>query len=105
MIAKKRPRGGKYREIYNKYLREKGRANRLWLDAIKNVPCLDCGRTFPPFCMDFDHVRGEKLYNVGCMAYSTAKRTLILAEIEKCDLVCANCHRIRTFRRSRKGED
>jgi hypothetical protein len=48
-----------------------------------------------PAALDFDHVRGEKLYNVAKMAagYSWAK---ILVEIEKCDVVCANCHRIRT---------
>ena len=60
----------------------------------KKGPCEDCGGTFPPECMQFDHVRGEKHYTVASMvANSEAK---ILEEIAKCALVCANCHAIRT---------
>ena len=68
------------------------------LDSFKAVPCLDCKQRFPPECMDFDHVRGIKLVQVGAMrSWALAK---ILAEVEKCEVVCANCHRIRTKRRS-----
>lgn len=56
-------------------------------------PCADCGGVFPPVCMDFDHVRGEKLCNVAKMGTYAWSR--VLEEIAKCDLVCANCHRIR----------
>lgn len=59
-------------------------------------PCMDCGGIFPPCAMDFDHVRGVKRFNVGL-----AKNLRQLhEEIEKCELVCATCHRIRTFTRS-----
>ena len=68
-----------------------------WLNAYKNSPCVDCGGTFPYEALDFDHVRGEKLCNVSNAGH--LKREIVLAEIEKCDLVCANCHRIRTKRR------
>jgi hypothetical protein len=44
--------------------------------------------------MDFDHVRGEKLFNIG-QTLSVAMPKF-LTEISKCDIVCANCHRIRT---------
>jgi hypothetical protein len=45
--------------------------------------------------MDFDHRDGEtKLFNIGNATNFDRQR--ILAEIHKCDLVCANCHRIRT---------
>jgi hypothetical protein len=58
-------------------------------------PCLDCGVSYPFYVMDFDHVRGTKRKEVSSL--STLKS--IKAEIEKCDLVCANCHRHRTFSR------
>lgn len=58
---------------------------------------MDCGGTFPPECMDFDHVRGVKEFAVSKSRFNTMKR--VLAEIAKCDLVCANCHRIRTSKR------
>lgn len=65
------------------------------LQAYKNRPCMDCGNSFPPECMDWDHV-GKKNKNVSRI------RNLkeFLEEIELCELVCANCHRIRTSRRS-----
>lgn len=64
---------------------------------LKVGPCCDCGGTFPSECMDFDHVRGEKVRNVALMR--TCSNVTFLAEVAKCDLVCANCHRIRTKKR------
>lgn len=58
----------------------------------KSVPCADCGENFHYCQMDFDHVRGEKL---DCVSRLKSRNTL-LTEIEKCDVVCANCHRKRT---------
>ena len=73
------------------------RRKRL-LDSFKDAPCLDCKQRFPPECMDFDHVRGEKLSQVGAMrSWAIVK---ILKEVAKCEVVCANCHRIRTKRQS-----
>lgn len=68
------------------------------LAELKSLPCMDCGGTFPPECMDFDHVRGDKSFDFGAGVYSFSLRR-VLEEIEKCDLVCANCHRIRTRKR------
>lgn len=67
-----------------------------FLRARKDVPCMDCGFKFPHFVMDFDHVRGEKVMCVGRMAISAFTMEKIEMEIAKCDVVCSNCHRIRT---------
>jgi hypothetical protein len=45
--------------------------------------------------MDFDHVRGEKKFNIGPTAAANSVK-MILEEAKKCDIVCSNCHRIRT---------
>ena len=68
------------------------------LIELKSKPCTDCHLTFPSYVMDFDHVRGEKLFGI---AHGMHNHTLdrVLVEIAKCDLVCANCHRIRTHTR------
>jgi hypothetical protein len=66
------------------------------LDQLKAGPCVDCGGRFPPICMDFDHVSGVKLGNVSMMARDGVRWDLVLEEISKCEIVCANCHRIRT---------
>jgi hypothetical protein len=73
--------------------------NTLFLYNLKkDIPCKDCGQIFHPVCMDFDHVRGEKIKGVGLM--KNLKRERMLKEIEKCELVCANCHRVRTHTRN-----
>ena len=71
-------------------------AFRAWIDVLKNRPCSDCGRVLPSQAMDFDHRRGKKVENITDMW--SWDRALVLAELEKCELVCANCHRERTAR-------
>lgn len=65
------------------------------VDKIKSQPCTDCKQTYPPFVMEFHHTEpSTKEGNVGQLVYrGSVKRTM--AEIEKCVLLCANCHRIR----------
>jgi hypothetical protein len=66
----------------------------LYLIAFfESHPCVDCGET-DPVVLEFDH-RRDKLFSIG-MELSRRKWQSILAEIEKCDVVCANCHRRRT---------
>lgn len=66
---------------------------------IKQVPCADCGLQYPHYVMELDHVRGSKVSHISDMpgSYGWCK---IEEEIEKCDVVCANCHRERTWQRS-----
>ncbi len=71
------------------------------LDAIVapflSQPCADCGLTYPPAVMEFDHTGDNKARNVMSMAGYTKER--ILAEIAKCEVVCGNCHNLRTHGR------
>ena len=67
---------------------------RDFIDAAKSKPCIDCGGVFPPCVMDFDHVRGTKKFQIAWSLNSNLDK--IQAEMNKCELVCANCHRIRT---------
>lgn len=74
----------------------KARKLKLWMIRIKSKPCSDCGLKFPVCCMDFDHARGTKKFNLGSMFAHHYSKKLIEKELKKCDLVCANCHRVRT---------
>lgn len=60
--------------------------------------CMDCGFNAHPAALEFDHVSGEKSFDV---AEAMVRRGLarIMEEIEKCEVVCANCHAIRTAER------
>lgn len=71
---------------------------RSWIQALKSNPCIDCKISYHFSVMDLDHVRGEKLFNVGAVMGTAISDEAILEEIQKCDLVCANCHRLRTWR-------
>ena len=63
----------------------------------KNKPCTDCGHSFPYYVMDFDHIR-EKSFTIA-RSVGSAGMPKTLAEIAKCEVICANCHRIRTHGR------
>lgn len=69
----------------------------IW-EAINNS-CVDCG-LIDPIVMEFDHRPDEeKKYQIGQMVNGTYSIETLKAEIAKCDLVCANCHRRRTMSR------
>ena len=73
------------------------------IQTLRVCACMDCGRQFPFYVMDFDHrVPGEKAFEITRMLGRTSTQNL-LDEIAKCDIVCANCHRERTFRRRSKN--
>ena len=73
-------------------------ANTDLLAKLRDVPCMDCERRFPFYVMQFDHRdRTQKRYTVSQMVSHAGPKT-ILAEVAKCDIVCANCHRDRTYR-------
>jgi hypothetical protein len=71
------------------------------IDFIKdfkmNNPCMDCGKFYHYYAMDFDHVRGQKVRDISDMWGAPIEK--IKEEIAKCDLVCATCHRLRTWKR------
>jgi hypothetical protein len=62
-------------------------------------PCVDCGNFYPYYVMQFDHLRDKK-FAVGIRSASYGS-AYFNAEMEKCDIVCANCHAIRTYQRRR----
>ena len=105
-IEKDRAAKRRYYERNRELYREKNRRKKERLKEIvrelKAHPCSDCGGTFPSYVMDFDHRTGEvKNFSVSdSIKWMSLKR--VLDEIAKCDLVCANCHRIRTYQRSQK---
>ena len=57
--------------------------------------CIDCGYKGHHSALDFDHITGRKDINV-CFTKSISQAK---KEIEKCEVVCSNCHRIRTYNR------
>lgn len=73
---------------------------REFLSRLKDKPCMDCENRFIPEVMEFDHLDpSSKKLNIATMVATGYSDERILEEISKCELVCANCHRIRTVER------
>jgi hypothetical protein len=62
-----------------------------------SAACLDCLEVHPYFVMDFDHIENKRLA-ISSMIGSYS-HIAIIEEAAKCEAVCANCHRLRTFLR------
>lgn len=69
------------------------------LIQLKSVPCKDCKKRYKHWIMEFDHTRGVKLHKIS----PWLSDRLLAAELKKCDVVCANCHNNRTYRRRMKN--
>jgi hypothetical protein len=73
---------------------------RKFLTKAKAVPCADCGKRYPFYAMDFDHKQySGKIKEVGYMVSRNWSLEKIKREVKKCEVVCANCHRIRTYKK------
>ena len=70
-------------------------------DLKDKTPCMDCKIHYPYYVMDFDHVRGVKQKNVAELINTLSKKK-IDEELAKCEIVCSNCHRVRTHLRKIK---
>lgn len=70
--------------------------NRQFVRAyLEKHPCVDCGEARWQV-LEFDHVRGSKLNNIAWMVSGTYSIVVISKEIAKCQVRCANCHRLKT---------
>ncbi len=73
--------------------------NIMFVNELKKAPCTDCGQSYDPILMDWDHVRGQKIVPISNACHRKWSQEKILTEIAKCDLTCCWCHRRRTQRR------
>ena len=101
------------REYHKRYYldnAEKYKSQRKWarefIARVKSLSqCVDCGES-DARVLDFDHVHGKKVGNVSDMANGSYSIDAIKKEIRKCEVRCANCHRIKTIeRRDNENEE
>ena len=96
----------KFNELRRKYRKnnpeiyraseKRARSKRLsiiW--ELKDKPCKDCNIQYPPYVMQFDHILDNK---IDCVSKLNSIQAII-EEAAKCEVVCANCHSIRTWKR------
>lgn len=94
----------KYRYSASGLARQIGYRNRgkEIIRAAKNKPCMDCRMSYGYWIMQFDHRPGTEKKIELARATACSIKTLE-KEIAKCDVVCANCHADRTYKRKYKG--
>lgn len=85
-----------HKEDYNANARATYLKKANYIRAAKDVPCADCGESYPYYVMDFDHQR-DKDFMLSQAPTKQVSWKRIDEEIAKCDVVCANCHRQRTY--------
>jgi uncharacterized OB-fold protein len=70
--------------------------NRWFLSLKEGKPCEDCGGIFHPKAMHWHHLNGkDKEFTMSEIRRSSKEK--ILKELDKCILICANCHAVRTW--------
>jgi hypothetical protein len=71
--------------------------NWIWELKLRAV-CMDCGYNNPN-AFQFDHVTGNKRDSISRLLRGGYSDAIIQEELDKCEIVCANCHIIRTAKR------
>lgn len=75
--------------------KSKARNREVVLDYLKTHPCVDCGNS-DVRVLEFDHVRGTKIDCVSVGVKDSWSVEKLTQEINKCEVRCANCHKIMT---------
>ena len=71
-------------------------ARRALLSKIKiERGCVVCGYNSHFAALDFNHIRGDKIFSISQDPKVAMHK--LLAEIDKCEILCANCHRVHTY--------
>jgi len=90
----------RYQEASKKAINDcnakKAKERRALLNEIKLAKgCQECGYNKHPAALDFDHINDDKEFTIGT-SYASVSLERLLAEVNKCQILCANCHRIKS---------
>lgn len=73
------------------------KASKLWAIEYKGGKCADCNNVYPYFVYDFHHVNPEEKDYVPSHVIGRKNREIAMKELDKCVLLCSNCHRMRHY--------
>lgn len=77
---------------------ERARSGKILAVRHFGGECADCGGEFPPCVYDFHHVDGSKEKNPSVALRGSWEEAL--KELQKCVMICSNCHRLRHYQAS-----
>lgn len=103
-IENRRAKGRNHYQENKQYYVDKAHKRRMsmekFLAAVKSYPCQDCNTTWISYVMELDHLDSSIKVAAVSKLVKDGNWSKLVIEIMKCDLVCSNCHRIRTFNRN-----
>jgi hypothetical protein len=82
----------------------RGKITRYIQEYKSSKSCADCKENYPYWILEFDHL-GNKEFNISQHRIHTISLDRVKEEIQKCEVVCSNCHKNRTFNRRIKNAD
>jgi hypothetical protein len=116
MPLKDKTKNAEYRKTYHRNWYALNRAKRIQQIRAKNREardrlyaiavaikeqsgCVDCCKKYDHWILDFDHIHADKIANVSQLIARNCSEKRVREEIAKCEIVCSNCHRDRTYKR------
>jgi len=82
----------------------RARIRKLVQDYKQNKGCADCKENYPYWILEFDHTSNDKIAGINTMVRERYPLDVIKKEMEKCEVVCSNCHKNRTWQRTTQRE-
>lgn len=70
----------------------------------EKMGCADCRNRFPHYVLEFDHMPGYQKIDVVYRVLRNYGIEMAWKEVAKCEVVCSNCHKIRTYNRELEDE-
>ena len=92
----------KHKTLERSNISKAKRRREVWVIK-ESSGCVDCKEMYPHYILEFDHREGTEKIGSPSELYAKYGRKIGLEEMEKCDIVCANCHKIRTYNRGQNG--
>lgn len=86
------------RAKYIEKARRQDKKRRDFIRSLRERPCADCGVQYPWYVMEFDHLP-EFVKSASVTRLQKRSMKVLMEEVAKCEVVCANCHCVRTYNR------
>ena len=94
--------GQKQKTLARSNIQKAKRRREAW-EIKESSGCVDCKEMYPHYVLEFDHREGTNKVGSASDLYAKHGKRVGLEEMAKCDIVCANCHKIRTYNRNQFG--
>jgi hypothetical protein len=94
---------GQKQKFHDRTTRRRTLEKRVLRKEMEDAGCIDCGEKYPHYMLQFDHLPGYEKVGSPTQLLHIYGWDRAREEMKKCEVVCANCHCIRTYVRGQNG--